>query len=264
MLRALLYLAAATGVLWIFPALAQSEKSDEVLRLIVAEDFPPFYYRDGDDFRGISIDVARAVLNRLGYSIHVTQAPSIPVAIADLETGRADLEPNLSATRERMRSAYFTKTPHIHESQDLIIRADTTLNFNGDLKILDDLLVGVISGWTYGPEFDGTEIIQRVFVRDSYQQLRGLLAGNYDVAIHNRESFLFQARELGVGQAFKVVSPSVYHLPVTMAVSKRYSNARELVERLDAEIKRFIDTAEYDQILLDNGFRLATPRVSLP
>lgn len=228
-----------------------------VIKVAVPEDFPPFYYKDSDGrFKGVSYEVAAHICDQLGYDIEVTQMPSMRLMLAALKEGYQDLSINLTATEARSELAYFTQTPHVFESQHLIVRADSRIDFDGDVEKLAEYRFGPIFGWTYGPKFDRASHLNKEFVNDSMQQLKGLLSGRYDIAMNNPQYFLETASSMGVASAFRLLEPAVFTLPVTMAVSRQHPDAQNLVQALERELALFVQQDAYQDILERYGFTL--------
>ncbi|MDO3386370.1 transporter substrate-binding domain-containing protein [Gilvimarinus sp. SDUM040013] len=231
---------------------------DTVIRIAVADDFYPFYRKEADaSFSGASVEVAKSVFASLGYNLRITQYRDMRSALEAIATGRQDVMINLTETSERAKIALFTTTPHVYETQDIIVRADARINFDGNLLDLASYRIGVIFGWTYGAEFDAADFLTKEPVLDSKAQLEGLLSGQFDVALNNQQYFMAEAKQLGIGNVFKVLPPSVYVLPVNMAVSRKYPGAIELRNDLDRELARFVSSEEYAQIMTQ--FNLAKP-----
>lgn len=229
--------------------------ANPVLKIAVPEDFPPFYYKDSDgNFKGVSYEVAVHVCNKLGYHIEITQLPSMRLMLTALKEGYQDMSINLTATEARAELAHFTQTPHVFESQHFIVRSDSHITYDGDLQSLADYRFGPIFGWTYGPKFDRASNLDKEFVNDSVQQLKGLLSGRYDIAVNNPQYFSVTAASLGVAGAFHLLDPAVFTLPVTMAVSRQYPDAEQLVAALEREIALFIKEDAYRDILERHGF----------
>ncbi len=229
--------------------------NNALINIGVAENFPPFYFRDSSgDFHGASYEVVVSVLNSLGYRVRTTQYPNMRQALVQLGSGEEDIIVNLTTTESRRKVAYFTNTPHIYESQDIIVRADSNIRFDGKLRQLSPYKIGVIFGWTYGPDFDSAEYLNKEYVNSSEDQIKGLLSGRYDMLVNNKNFVRSLSTELGVSNAFKALEHSVFILPVTIAVSKVYPNALELVERLENEVIKYRRTEEYQSILTRYGF----------
>lgn len=232
-----------------------SAQQRPVIKVAMPEDFFPFYALDREGTpSGASFEIAQAVLEKLGYETRVTQYSDMRGALQSIAAGQQDLMVNLTPTPEREKLALFTTTPHIYETQDLIARADSPIEYNGRLISVAQFKIGVNYGWTYGPEFDSTHYLTKSPVLDSLAQLKGLLSGTFDLAINNQQYFLSSAETLGVRNAFKVLTPSVYVLPVNLAVSRRTANASELRDLLEHEVAQFVRTPEYQKILAKYGF----------
>ncbi|WP_188862387.1 substrate-binding periplasmic protein [Marinobacterium nitratireducens] len=235
------------------------------MKVAIPDDYPPFYYRDDNgDFRGVSFEIVEHLLRELGYDVEATQLPSMRTLLAELDAGREDLTVNLTATEERRKVALFTTTPHIVETQDLIVRADSPIRYDGDLEKLKDYRFGAIFGWTYGPAFDNAEDLERVSVNSSSDQLRGLLAGQFDIALNNRQFFQHQARDMGVSRAFRVLAPPVFELPVTIAISRRYPQAEALRDGLNSALDDFLTQPAYRDILERYGFGAVSAAAEAP
>ncbi len=240
-------------VVFSFPVMADEK---QVIRIAMPEDFYPFYAVDRQGTpSGASFEIAEAVLEKLGYATKVTQYSDMRGALQSMKAGSQDLMVNLTPTPERNKIALFTKTPHIYETQDLIARADSPIDYSGRLLSVAQFKIGVNYGWTYGPEFDNTHYLTKAPVLDSIAQLKGLLSGTFDLAINNQQYFLSSAEALGVKNAFKVLTPSVYVLPVNLAVSQRMPGAAAFRDQLEQEVSRFITTPEYGLILSKYGFK---------
>jgi len=254
----IIFLTQCLSVIAISSPVAQA---DPILRLAVPDDYPPYYYQDErGQFKGASYEIATHILTKLGYSFEITQFPAMRLMLAALDNGQQDLAFNLTATEARLEVAFFTNVPHIYESQNLIVRADSAVGFSGDLEALSDYKFGPIFGWTYGPVFDNAGFLQKEYVNNSRQQLKGLLSGNYEIALNNPQYVHSLATKLGIPQAFKVLEPPVFNLPVTMAVSRQYPGAKNVIDTLNRELTLFKQQPEYREILSRNGFDLADER----
>lgn len=231
-----------------------------ILRVAVLDDFPPFYYQDADgNYQGVSYEIASHVFNKLGYQLEITQLANMRLLLKSLKDGHQDVSFNLSTSEERLEVAVFTQTPHVFEAQNLIVRADSTAQFNGDLKTLKEYRFGPIYGWTYGPSFDSASYLQKEYVNESSQQLKELLAGRYDIALNNPLYFQRIASSMGVSNAFRILQPAVFTLPVTMAVSKQYPQADVLINAVERELVSFVKTETYQNILSRYGFNTPAP-----
>ncbi|WP_428773135.1 substrate-binding periplasmic protein [Vibrio sp.] len=249
---------AGVLVQFVFAVLSFEVAAKPALRVVFPDDYYPFYYRDAaGDYKGASFEIVSQLCRNLGYDVKVTQLSSMRLMLDDLGSGKQDVSVNLTTTPERAKVALFTSVPHIYESQNLISRADNNVNFQGRLIDLSRYRFGPILGWTYGPQFDNAEFLNKAYVNNSVDQLKGLLSGRFDFAINNPLYFRNMALKLGVSRAFKVLEPAVFTLPVTIGVSRQYPQAAQLVQDLEQELVRFQAQAAYKEILTRYGFEPA-------
>ena len=246
-------------VLWLvvspFSLFAMADDSKPLLRIGVPEDFAPFYFHDNKgDLHGASYEVVVSILHSLGYQTQTTQYPNMRLLLANIATGKEDIVVNLAGTESRRVVAYFTETPHIYESQDVIVRADSSIRYEGNLHQLKPYKIGTIFGWTYGPEFDSADYLHKEYVNNSEEQLKGLLSGHFDLMINNKNFVNSITQTLRISDAFKPLEHSIFILPVTIGLSKAHPNAKKLIEKLESEVVRYRKTEEYKTILRHYGF----------
>lgn len=248
-------------LLIVYHPIAQGYDNEKKIRIAIPENFQPYYFKDSNgDFKGASIEISRIILKKLGYKIKITQFPNMKTALKEIELGKQDLNINLTATPEREMIAKFTHTPHLHETQNIIVRSDSEISFNGSLDELISYRIGVIFGWTYGPDFDNKENLDRVYVNSSPEQLRSLLSGRFDLAINNPQFFENLAENSRTKEGFKILTPAIYSLPVKMAVSNKYSDTEGLISKLNNEILLFKRSEKYRLILNKYGFNNIDPK----
>ncbi len=226
---------------------------DEVVTA-VTKDFYPFYYKTADGYKGASVEVVEELFHRLGYTLTFVEAP-MKRLLKGLGSGEFHIAPNLTGTPSRRLVANFTSIPHVYESHDLIVLKESKIEFDGNLEALKDYSICAISGWTHGPGFDDADYLNKKYRLTVIQQLQSLVAGRFDMAVNNREHILFLAKNHKIENKIKVLSPSIFELPVTMAISKRLKNSSELVEQLDRELIQFKKEQKYKDIMQFYGFR---------
>ena len=90
------------------------------IRIAVSGEMAPFFYQNETGWQGLSVEVARAVLERLGHT--VVSIRSFPMArlFEMIRRGEIDLHPNWSPTPERLEVAVFTGVPHVLETHSFI------------------------------------------------------------------------------------------------------------------------------------------------
>lgn len=225
------------------------------IRVVIPDDYPPFYYRTKDGFDGLSIEVLAHINRRLGYRFQITQVSNMNALLSALANGKYDVAPNLTPSDVRKKQFLFTHIPHVYEDQVLIVRADSPLRQKPTLAELANYHVGVVAGWYYSQEFADNTAIERVYSIDSVNQLQALFSGAFDIALSNREFFEYLTRTQGVSRAVRLLEPPLQTEPIYMAVSRHRKGARRMVHAYDEELAHFVRTAEYQQLLQKYGLK---------
>jgi polar amino acid transport system substrate-binding protein len=168
--------------------------SDDV-PLIVFEDYPPYEYMEGDEAKGINIDLIREAFRRMGVT-PVFELRPWKRALMELKSGEVMALSSGFKTKEREGFAIFPDEPLAMEVNVITTLASCPLQIFGP-RDLRGLSLGVVREYTYGAEVDGLGDVERVETNSSRQLLDMLLAGRMDAAVGNRAVFDHQAARIG-------------------------------------------------------------------
>lgn len=81
---------------------ASSDK--KTLTMATNAEFPPFEYLEGDQIVGADVDMAKAVAEKLGYELEITNL-DFDAALAGVSTGKYDVAvAGITASEERKRA----------------------------------------------------------------------------------------------------------------------------------------------------------------
>ncbi|MGI9334539.1 MAG: PAS domain S-box protein [Gammaproteobacteria bacterium] len=235
---ALLALAAAHAVLSPLPARAQ--EIPRVLRAAVPGHFPPQYVVDrSGEPAGFAIDVFDSVAESLGFEVEYMLFDTWPQAMQALEQRTVDIIPNMGIRPDRQAFAGFT-TPVETIALALFVRShDNTI---AGLNDLTGRQVSVVKR-NAGEQLLRSRPDVGIVVHDNRQSaLLALLAGRSDAAIYPRSVFSYLAREAGVQDRIRAISPPL--LEVKRAIGVRNDRPDVLAE-LDGAVRRFILTPQY-------------------
>lgn len=128
-----------------------SAKADETLRLVFPE-YPPYQYTENGKQKGFKLDILKEACRRAGYDLEVEFRPWARV-LKMLETGQADFT-NMYKTPEREKIYTFSKDVLLSITVRFFAHSDSNFTYNGNLRSLSDLRIGVINKISYGAEFD--------------------------------------------------------------------------------------------------------------
>lgn len=241
------------------PALtAPTEPGDKRLVVGLAElDYPPFYFQEDGALRGAALEIAVAVAARAGYELRFERFPWRRMQ-ALLRVGDVDMSILYFKTPERARDVVYTDAPHIHEASSLFVRRDSPLNtasaaFDGDLAALKGHRFGHVRGYSHGPAYDDGTFTKQA-VTDERALIEILIRGRIDLAVGNKPAIVRYARERGVEDKLRFLSPPIHSAPNYMAFSRAHPHAEALAALFTRELRQFMQTPEYAQILVRYGF----------
>ena len=94
-------------------------------------DFPPYGFKDGAEYRGFDLDLARAVCERKGWTF-VANPINWDTKDMELNSGAIDCIWN-GFTIEGREGAYTWSEPYIDNSQVVLVKVDSPVNALADL-----------------------------------------------------------------------------------------------------------------------------------
>lgn len=113
---------------------ACSKKAEEkTLTLATSADFPPYeFIGDNGDYKGIDIEIAQAIADKLGYKL-VVENMDFDSVISSVSTGKADMGmAGLTVTDERLESVDFS-TSYATGIQSVIVAENSPITTVDDL-----------------------------------------------------------------------------------------------------------------------------------
>ncbi len=103
-----------------------------VLTMATNAAFPPYEYKEGDEFAGIDIEIAQAIADKLGMTLEIKDVEFGSI-IGGVQTGKFDMGiAGMTVTDERLQSVNFS-TSYATGIQVVIVAEGS------DIKSLDDL-----------------------------------------------------------------------------------------------------------------------------
>jgi len=169
--------------LLLVPAILQAEEL-----LFVCELYPPYEYIDKGQIQGFEIEVIREACSRM-HADPVFRVYPWSRALSMIRKGQADAIFSLFKNSERLRFLYYPAQNISYEHNIIIARQDFDVKISrvSDLK---GLSVGVMSGYSYGKEFDSFDQMRKEVCQDPENLIDKLIAGRMDVAVIN--DFVFR------------------------------------------------------------------------
>ena len=145
-----LFLLALTLV---FAFAGCSKKDDNKLIMATNASFPPYEYKEGEDFKGIDVEIAQKIAEKLGMELEI-QDVEFGSIVGGVQSGKFDMGmAGMTVTEERLESVNFTDS-YATGIQSVIVLEDseytsfeefyTEIDENGvPVDVKDGIKIGV-------------------------------------------------------------------------------------------------------------------------
>ena len=118
--------------------------TDEKTTLVMATNaaFPPYEYKEGDNFAGIDIEIAQAIADKLAMTLEIKDVEFGSI-VGGVQTGKIDMGiAGMTVTDERLESVNFS-TSYATGIQVVIVTEDSAIKSLDDLKDDGSMKFGV-------------------------------------------------------------------------------------------------------------------------
>ena len=115
-------------------------------KLVVAThaEFPPYEYKDGNEFKGIDIEIAKLISEKMDKELEVLDIEFASI-IPAIVNGKADIAlAGFTVTEDRKKSINFSDS-YLKSTQNILVKEDSDIKKITDLK---NKKIGVQSGTT--------------------------------------------------------------------------------------------------------------------
>jgi len=232
------------------------------LTVVTNAEFNPFEYKEGNEFKGIDMELAKLIAEELGLKLEIKDV-AFSAVLTNLSTNKADIAlAALTVSETRKKTVDFSDS-YFNASQYVIVKESDT-RFDGlttkaqveaKIKSIENIKIGVqehTTGHFYaeGDEDWDFEGFSNAIVQE---HKRGALAvqkiidGSADIVIIDE----MPARELVKSiSGVKLIEVALTDEEYAIAVRK---NSSSLLEDVNAALKKIIDDGRF-QAILDKYF----------
>jgi len=218
-------------------------------------DYPPFYFKENGQFKGAAVEIAEHIATELGHHLVYERYPWARVQNA-LEFGDLDMMILYFRTPEREKKVVYTEVPHLNESSHLFVRRGSGIDLSSSLADLEDRLFGHVRGYSHGDQYDNHQQLKKHLVPDERHLIRTLIVGGIDVAVGNRPAIMMVAELEGLEDEIVFLDAPIDIGPNFFAFSRTLPDAQALAHDYSEQLKQFMSSDEYRQILMMYGFDL--------
>jgi len=216
------------------------EQPAAALRFVGDRDYAPFTFLEAGMPRGLDVDVALAVADRLGRAVQI-DLMDWEEAQQQVRAGRADGLLSMSRTPDRQEIYAFTEPTTVHEFGVFVRRSNPVIRSASDLS---DMRVGVTAG-RYPQRFFAANAVRRLVRIDNYEDgFRQLSAGTLDAVAADTWGAAQTIRERGLRDIDRA-GPAFDRLPAGFALRK---DAGPLRDDINAVLRRMKADGTLDDI----------------
>lgn len=218
-----------------FVLLIAGQTSAQETLTLTTDHWPPYQYEENGRIRGIAADTIQQAAQQLGYVSEIQLFPW-KRALKHAETGESDGVLSALFTEERAQYLYYPSEPLFEVRTMFFALKDRPRIQVKGLADLKGLRIGVVSGYSYGAEFDNFPDLQKYACKDDAVLVQNLDKGRLDVAVSHELAFQAASRALGLQDRFTEVYILSQH-PMYAAFSKTLG---EKGQRLAAQFDRVL------------------------
>lgn len=215
--------------------------NQDVLKVGINAEYPPFEYYEGGNIVGIDVDLANALGKKLNKKI-VFENMKFNALLASLSANKVDvIISGLVITDERKKQFDFSDPYYDNETVIVVKENDNTIKSADDLKgktigtqvgTVSDNFVTAIEGATVN-RYDSTVLA-----------IMNLKAGKDDVTVIDKAGAI---QVLSANDGFKVLdNMNIANLPYGIAINKGND---ELLGQINQVLKEMKESGELDNII---------------
>lgn len=211
-------------------------------KLIMATnaEFPPYEYRENQEFVGIDVEIAQEIAKSIGKELQIEDM-AFDSIIPALVSGKADIGvAGITVTEDKLLNVDFTDT-YVQASQAIIIKTDNTEITGPDS--LEGKTIGVQLGTT-GDQFASDVKDSKVErYNKGFEAVQALAQGKIDAVIIDDQVAKALAAE---SEAVKVLDEPFTTEEYAIAVKKGNT---ELVDQINTALKELKDSGKLQEIV---------------
>ena len=221
--------------------LAGCGKKQDKLVMATNAAFPPYEYVEGEDFKGIDVEIAGEIAKKLGMELEI-QDVEFDSIIAGVQGGKFDMGmAGMTVTDERKESVNFSDS-YATAIQVIIVAEDSEIKSVDD--ITENTKIGVQQGTTghiYASDDYGEDAV--VPFNKGADAVQALKTGKVDcVIIDNEPAKAF----VKANEGLKILDTEYVTEQYAICVAK---NNEELLEKINTALKELQDDGTIDKIV---------------
>jgi polar amino acid transport system substrate-binding protein len=218
------------------------------LHVGLSTSYPPFYFFDENNQpTGICIDIVNQVARSMNLSVQYDSFPWKRMLKYGKE-GRVDAVMPLFKTQERQEFLDFPETGLVDEANSFFTSTSNPIKYSGKLTDVINRKIGVIDTYSYGKEFDNTDLTDKTTVQDVNQLILLVQNKRIELGLGNSKVISYYAKKNNAADKIHFLSPPVTINPLFIGFSKKRVD-QGFVDEFNMQLQNFKATKAYTDIL---------------
>lgn len=224
-----------------FTGCGKEEAEGQKIVMATNAAFPPYEYVEGDEYKGIDVEIAQAIAEKLGCEL-VIEDVDFGAIVAGVETGKYDFGmAGMTVTDERKESVNFSKT-YATGVQAIVVAEGSEITSADDLS--SETKIGVqqdTTGDIYASEDYGEDAVVRY--KTGADAIQALVSGKVScVIIDNEPAKSF----VETNEGLQVLETAYVEEEYAICVAKDNS---ELLDKINAALDELKESGKIDEII---------------
>ncbi|MDE6594871.1 MAG: basic amino acid ABC transporter substrate-binding protein [Oscillospiraceae bacterium] len=202
-------------------------------------EFPPYEYRDGENFAGIDVEIAQAIAEDMGLDL-VIEDMQFDSIVPAVQSGKADIGiAGMTVTEDKLQNIDFS-IPYTTSTQVVIVTNDSPIASPADLE---GKTIGVQLGTTgdqYSSEIENATIER---YNKGFEAVQALGQNKIDAVIIDREPAKVFVSE---NEGLKILDEDYTVEDYAIAIAK---NNHELLEQVNNSLTKLNDSGKLQEII---------------
>ena len=202
--------------------------------------FPPYEYVDGEEYKGIDIEISQAIADDLGMKLQVDDMDFDSI-IPAITTGKADMSlAGMTVTEDRKKNVNFSDS-YAKGIQSIIVTEDSEIASPDDLEGHKIGVQESTTGHIYCADDYGEDNV--IAYTTGANAVEALKAGKVDaVVIDNEPAKAF----VEANEGLKLLDTAYTEEDYAIAINK---DNTELLDKVNAALKELKDDGTLDEII---------------
>jgi len=220
---------------------------------MVTVDWEP-YYASSLDKGGVYTEIVTTAFKRVGHNATV-RFISWKRALKYVEDGKKDIVMGAYYNEERTQVYHFSDSCMTLNS-GLIAHKKLGITSYKSLEDLKPYKIGVNRGWTYTPEFDAADFLQKDEATNQMVNIRKFFKGRVDLIAITIEIFQYEVSKLKDHNMSEVVvlDPILDKKGLFLMMGKKVPDHKKIISDFNRGLKEIRDDGTYGKIFSAHGF----------